>query len=153
MTNSKPCVWALLILLSSCAGNGPAHDAVVLERNSPAFAEGGSLVEDVGLETLGGVFTPLLKTGCVTPCKVTEIFSTAQDNQTTVQISLFRGKERLVSGNHPLGACHIVNIPPAPRGFPQIDVTVEAAGKEIRLYALDKATGKPLPIRCGGSAG
>lgn len=149
MNNSKHCVLTLLMLLSSCANDGPAHNAVILERNSPAVGDGGSLIEDVGLETFGGVFTPLLNVGCVTPCKVTEIFSTAQDNQTKFEISLFRGKQKLVSGNHPLGVCHVINIPPSPRGIPQIEVTVEVAAKEVRLYALDKATGKPQPIQCG----
>jgi molecular chaperone DnaK (HSP70) len=108
------------------------------------------LVENVGLETIGGVFTPLLKTGCETPCKVSEIFSTAQDNQGKIEISLFRGAGSLVSENHALGACYIVNIPAAPRGYPQIEVTVEAADGEIRLSAVDMATKRPMVIQRGG---
>jgi molecular chaperone DnaK len=152
MNNRKRCVLALLVLLGSCARSGPAHDAAILERNSPAVGDGGSLVEDVGLETFGGVFTPLLKAGCATPCKVTEAFSTAQDNQSKFEISLFRGKGKLVSDTHPLGVCHVVNIPPAPRGMPQIDVTVEVAEKEVRVYAVDRPTGRPQPIQCGADA-
>ena len=120
---------------------------MVVERNSPAVGDGGTLVEDVGLETFGGVFTPLLKAGCATPCRTSEIFSTARDNQSVFEVSLFRGKEQLVSGNHPVGVCH-VRIPAAPRGVPQVEVTVEAAAKEIRIYALDVATRKPLPVEC-----
>src|SRR5687767_13117866 len=101
-------ILAIALLLSSCANNRGFRNAVVLERNSPAVGNGGSLVEDVGLETIGGVFTPLLKSGCATPCRVSEIFSTAQDSQSKIQISLFRGGAKLVSDNHPLGMCHIV---------------------------------------------
>jgi molecular chaperone DnaK len=124
----------------------------VLERNSPAVGDGGMLVEDVGLETIGGVFTPLLKTGCATPCKDSEIFSTGQDNQTKFQVSLFRGKEKMVSNNHSLGVCYVIDIQPAPRGTPEIEVTVEAAEREIRIYALDNATKKPLPIQCNAKS-
>lgn len=148
-------VVTLFILLNSCADNreGPKavvlqRNAVMLERNSPAVGDGGALIENIGLETIGGVFTPLLKTGCATPCKHSEIFSTAQDNQDRFQVSLFRGKEELVSNNHSLGVCYVVDIPPEPRGIPQIEVTVEAAEKEIRIFALDNVTKKTLPIQC-----
>ena len=148
MNRNRVYILPLLILLSSCAVNRAGHNAVVLERNSPAVGNSGVLVEDIGLETIGGVFTPLLKTGCMTPCKDSEIFSTAQDNQSKFQVSLFRGKEKLVSNNHSLGVCYVVDIPPAPRGTPQIEVTVEAAEKEIRMYAIDNATKKSFPIQC-----
>ena len=69
-----------------------------------------------------------------------ERVSTAQDNQSKIQVSLFRGSGELVSVNYPLGTCHIVNIPAAPRRVPQIVVTVEAAEREIRLSAVNKAT-------------
>jgi len=94
MNRSNHYILAFFILLNSCASNRAEHNAVVLERNSPAVGEGGVLIEDIGLETLGGIFTPLLKTGCATPCKDSEIFSTAQDNQSKFQVSLFRGKEK-----------------------------------------------------------
>ena len=139
---------ALCILLSSCTAHREGQSAVILERNSPSVGDSGSLVEDVGLETLGGVFTPLLKTGCATPCKDTGIFSTAQDNQSRFQINIFRGKEKLASKNHSLGVCYVVDIPPALRGIPKIEVTIEAAEKEIRISALDNVTGKPMQIQC-----
>jgi molecular chaperone DnaK (HSP70) len=145
----------LFILLNSCADNrkGPTtvvlqRNMVVLERNSAAVGDGGALIENVGLETIGGVFTPLLETGCATPCTHSEIFSTAQDNQDRFQVSLFRGKEELVSNNHSLGVCYVVDIPRAPRGIPKIEVTVEAADKEIRIFALDAVTKKTLAIQC-----
>ena len=148
MSRSKLYLLPLFILLNPCAVDRARHNAVILERDSPAVGDSGVLVEDIGLETFGGVFTPLLKTGCATPCKASEILSTVQDNQSNFQISLFRGKDKLVSSNHSLGVCYVVNIPPAPRGFPQIEVTVEAANKEIRMSALDNATKKPMPIQC-----
>lgn len=140
----------LLLLLASCAHHQNIQSAVVLERNSPAIGDGGTLVEDVGIETIGGVFAPLLNRGCKVPCRDASIFSTAQDNQNRIQVSLFRGKEKLVPKNHSLGVCYIVAIQPAPRGFPQIELTVEAVEKEIRVSALDKATNKTLAIECAG---
>src|SRR5437588_676349 len=111
----------IIILLTSCRQNPVVPNAIVLERNSPAVGDGGLLVENVGLETIGGVFTPLLKTESATPCRDSEVFSTAQDNQSKLQISLFRGNERLVSKNHSLGVCYVVDIPPARRGIPKIE--------------------------------
>ena len=146
----KRTLLILAISLGSCSVERETHRPVVLERNSPAVGTNGVLIENVGLETIGGVFTPLLKTGCGTPCMVSEIFSTAQDDQGKIEISLFRGAGSLVSENHHLGTCHIVNIPAAPRGYPQIEVTVEAADGEIRLSAVDMATKRPMAIQCGG---
>jgi molecular chaperone DnaK len=120
----------------------------VLERNSPAIGADGTLVQDIGLETIGGVMTPLLKTGCVTPCRDAEIFSTAQDNQPQLQVTLWRGNDRLVSNNSLVGRCYVLEIPLAPRGTPKIEVTFEAAEKEIRIQAADKTSGKALAIKC-----
>ena len=142
----------LLLLPGSCAGGGAGGNAVVVERDSPAVGKDGRLVEDVGLETFGGVFTPLLKAGCATPCGDAELFSTAQDNQTRIEVSLFRGRGEKVSQTHPLADCYVADIPPAPRGVPQIEVTVEAAEKEIRLSAFDNATKRPVPVRCDARA-
>jgi molecular chaperone DnaK len=147
MIKRKYHLWVLAVLLCGCT-NRTANKSIVLERDSAAVGDRGILVENVGLETLGGVFTPLLKTGCVTPCKDAEIFSTAQDNQTKLQVTIYRGKEKLVSSNHLLGRCYVVAIPTAPRGIPNIEVTVEAAEKEIRIQALDKTSMKPLAIQC-----
>jgi molecular chaperone DnaK (HSP70) len=139
-----------VVALGSCSGEQETHRSVLLERNSPAVGTNGVLVENVGLEVIDGDFIPLLKTECGTPCKDSEIFTTLQDNQGEIEISLFRGTGSLVSENHPLGTCDIVNIPAAPRGYPQIEVTVEAADGEIRLSAVDMATKRPMVIQCGG---
>jgi molecular chaperone DnaK len=122
---------------------------VVVERDSPAVGGDGALVEDIGIETLGGVFTPLLKAGCPTPCRDTENFSTAQDNQNSIQVSLFRGLGSVVSKNHALGVCHVVGLPKVSRGMLQVFVTVEAADGQISLYAVDNVTKKPYEIDCG----
>jgi molecular chaperone DnaK (HSP70) len=81
------CRGSVVILLLACACQKRATNFVVLERNSPAIGADGTLVQDIGLETIGGVMTPLLKTGCVTPCRDAEIFSTAQDNQPQLQVA------------------------------------------------------------------
>jgi len=84
------CLCGVTILLLACARQKPASHFIVLERSSPAVANNGVLIQNVGLETLGGVVTPLLKTGCATPCRDVEIFSTAQDNQRKFQVTLYR---------------------------------------------------------------
>jgi molecular chaperone DnaK (HSP70) len=141
-------ICSLSVLLLACARQKPATNFIVLEHNSPAVGGNGTLVQNVGLETLGGVVTPLLKTGCATPCRDAEIFSTAQDNQPKFQITLYRGNDRLVTNNSLVARCYIVDIPPAPRGTPKIEVTFEAAEKDIRIQALDKTSNKPFAIQC-----
>jgi molecular chaperone DnaK (HSP70) len=140
----------LAVLLISCKENRESPNMVVLERDSPAVSSDGVLVEDVGIETLGGVFTPLLKRGCVSPCQFSDIFTTAQDNQSQIQLSLFRGKRLLAADNHRLGVCYVVNIPPAPRGMILVRVTIEVKAGEIRLSAVDEQSKKPMAIQCGG---
>ena len=139
----------LAALLTSCQGSGELRSAVVLERNSPAVSSDGVLAEDVGIETIGGVFTPLLKKGCASPCKFSDVFTTSQDNQGEIQISLFRGQRLMAADNHSLGLCHIVNIPPAPRGMSLIRVTVELVGNQIQISAVDDGTKRPMAIQCG----
>jgi molecular chaperone DnaK len=140
----------LTVLLLGCARQKPATDFMVLERNSPAIGDNGVLVQNVGLETLGGVLTPVLKTDCATPCTDAEIFSTAQDGQRKFQVTLYRGNDRLVANNSLVARCYVVDMPPAPRGTPKIEVTFEAAEKEIRIQALDKTSNKPFAIQCDG---
>jgi len=142
------CLCGVTILFLACARQKPASHFIVLERSSPAIANNGVLIQNVGLETLGGVVTPLLKTGCATPCRDVEIFSTAQDNQRKFQVTLYRGNDRLVANNSLVARCYVVDIPPAPRGTPKIEVTFEAAETEIRIQALDKTSNKPFAIQC-----
>jgi molecular chaperone DnaK (HSP70) len=137
--------FTLVGFLSSCTVN--QNNNAILEANSSAIGTTGTLVEDVGLETLGGVFDPVLKQGCALPCKSSFSISTAQDNQDQITIKLFRGKDSNVSNNYRLGTCRI-DVPPAPRATPQVEVTIEAAQKELRISALDKVSTKVLPILC-----
>jgi molecular chaperone DnaK len=112
--------------------------SVVIEANSPVLRRA-QITESIGVETLGGVFTPILKAGCSLPCEVTNTFSTAEDNQSEIKISLFRGSGARVSENHSLGSFVILGIPPLPRGKPIIAVTLRAAGADIILIASDSA--------------
>jgi molecular chaperone DnaK len=91
------------------------------------------------METLGGVFTPILKAGCSPPCEATNTFSTAADKQTEIKISIFRGPGNLAAQNYSLGSFAMLGIPPLPRGKPVIEVTLQAAGADIILIAKDSA--------------
>ncbi len=136
------------LFIAACAtAKGPAW--TVVESNSPAVPAGAdSLVEPIGIETLGGVFTPLLAQGCTLPCSTTEVFSTAVDNQDSIKIFVFRGSgARVVSDATSLGQFEVVGIGPAPRGTPQVEVTFEAAEGQVRLAAKDGASGSEYVIR------
>ncbi len=100
------------------------------------------LMLSAGLETVGGVFTRLLNRGTKIPVRVSEIFSTAADNQASVEIRLLQGERFLAKDNRTLGRFNLGGIPPAPRGIPQIEVTLEI-GEDSLLYvtAKDLATG------------
>jgi molecular chaperone DnaK (HSP70) len=140
-------ILILLLLLSSCTSNRKDLSKAVIESNSTAIGNAATLLEDVGLETLGGAFDPVLKSGCAIPCKSSFSISTAQDNQNQITITLFRGKNTLVSNNHRLGACRI-EVTPAPRATSQVEVTIEAVQKDLQISALDKISAKTLPIQC-----
>jgi molecular chaperone DnaK (HSP70) len=118
----------------------------VIEEYSPAIADG-SLMEDIGIETLGGVFTPILPKGTKLPCRVSNVFSTAHDNQEFLSISLYRGKKDLVKENLPLGEFEIRGIPPAPKGIPEIKITLGARDQEIFLEVAHKFGENVLSIR------
>jgi len=124
-------------VLAFIACSAAAQVATIeVERGSPAIG-GGELVQSIGIETLGGVFTPLLEVGCRVPCEATNTFSTAADNQAEISVSLFRGTADLVSRNHSLGEFVVNGIPPAPRGAPQVAITVRAERTGIVLSATD----------------
>jgi len=108
----------------------------------------------LGIETLGGVSTKLIEANTTIPTKKTEIFSTAADNQTTVEIHVLQGERPMAADNRTLGKFILDGIPPAPRGIPQIEVTFDVdANGILHVTAKDKASGKEQSIRIEASSG
>lgn len=132
-----------------------------------AAIQGGVLVGDVkdvllldvtplslGIETLGGVFTRLIDRNTTIPTKKSQVFSTAEDNQSAVTVRVFQGEREMAADNKMLGQFDLVGIPPAPRGMPQIEVSFDIDANGITsVGAKDKATGKEQSIRIQPSGG
>ena len=108
----------------------------------------------MGIETLGAVATPLISKNTTIPTSKSQIFSTAADNQTQVEINVLQGERPMASDNKSLGRFVLDGIPPAPRGVPQVEVTfdIDASGI-LNVKAADKATGKEQSIKITGSTG
>ncbi len=108
----------------------------------------------LGIETLGGVMTKLIEKGTTIPVKKTQTFSTAEDNQPAVTIHVLQGEREFARDNKSLGQFNLENIPPAPRGVPQIEVAFDIdANGILTVSATDKATGKAQEIKISGSSG
>ena len=108
----------------------------------------------LGIETMGGVATPLIEKNTTIPTKKSQVFSTAEDNQTAVTIHVVQGERKQAGSNKSLGRFDLADIPPAPRGMPQIDVTFDLdANGILNVSAKDKATGKEQSIRITASGG
>jgi molecular chaperone DnaK len=108
----------------------------------------------LGIETLGGVMTKLIEANSTIPTKKSEIFSTAADNQTSVEIHILQGERPMAKDNRTIGRFHLDSLPPAQRGTPQIEVTFDIdANGILHVSAKDKATGKEQKIRIEASSG
>ena len=124
--------------------SGEAKDVVLLDVTPLTL----------GVETLGGVTTPLITRNTTVPTSKSEVFSTAGDNQTQVQIHVLQGERPMAADNKSLGTFTLEGIPPAPRGVPQIEVTFDLdANGLLKVIAKDKATGKSQSITISGSTG
>jgi molecular chaperone DnaK len=108
----------------------------------------------LGIETLGGVFTKLIERNTTIPTRKSEIFSTASDNQTSVEVHVLQGERPMASDNRTLGKFHLVGIPPAPRGMPQVEVTFDIdANGIVNVQAKDLGTGREQKITITASSG
>lgn len=108
----------------------------------------------LGIETLGGVFTRLIDRNTTIPTKKSQVFSTADDNQSAVTIAVYQGEREMAADNKNLGQFNLEGLPPAPRGVPQIEVTFDIdANGIVNVSAADKATGKEQAIRIEASGG
>jgi len=108
----------------------------------------------LGIETLGGVFTKLIERNTTIPTRKSEIFSTASDNQTSVEVHVLQGERPMATDNRTLGKFHLVGIPPAPRGMPQIEVTFDIdANGIVNVSAKDMGTGREQKITITASSG
>ncbi len=108
----------------------------------------------LGIETMGGVMTKLIQKNTTVPTKANQVFSTADDNQTAVTIHVLQGERDIASGNKSLGQFNLSDIPPSPRGMPQIEVTFDIdANGILHVSAKDKATGKENKIKIQASSG
>ena len=108
----------------------------------------------LGIETLGGVFTPLIERNTTIPTKKSQVFSTAEDGQTAVTIKVYQGERKMAADNKLLGQFSLEGIPSAPRGMPQIEVTFDIdANGIVHVSAKDKASGKEQAIKIQSSGG
>ena len=137
-------ILTILLLVLGC--NKQSRAPLVVEDATPMVAAGHT-IEDFGIETLGGVFTPLIKSGTAVPCTLSEIFSTAADGQSQIMISPFRGTNQLAAANHALGRVQVIGIPPAPRGTAQVQVTFTITARQVLISARDLTGNSDLDIQ------
>ncbi|KRD32086.1 hypothetical protein ASE35_14130 [Lysobacter sp. Root916] len=140
----KYAIGLLALCLSGCLHTESA--SILVEPASAMLVEGKILRESVGVETLGGVFTPLLTKGCEIPCSRSETFSTAEDGQSQILVRLYRGNTRMVKTARSLGEFQITGFAPARRGEPAIAVKFEVDAGGFTLSATDIKDSSRLSI-------
>lgn len=134
---------ALLLLVGGCS---PGSESQIEVEGASSAVSGRELAEAIGIETLGGVFTPLLQPGCKLPCEVTQTFGTADDRQTEILLHLFRGTGAFVKDVHALGAFRISGVRPLPRGEAQVRVRISASSKGVTLAAQEIGAASDVEI-------
>jgi molecular chaperone DnaK (HSP70) len=138
-------ILALSLLAFGCQKQNRAP--LVVEDATPIVGTGHATVEALGIETLGGVFTPLIKPGTAVPCSLSEIFSTAADGQSQIMVTPFRGTNQMTASNHALGQFRIVGIPFGMRGTPRVEVTFTITERQILMSARDLTRKADLEIQ------
>jgi len=137
-------ILTLFLLVFGCQKQ--TQSSFVVEDATPIVGAGRT-TEAFGIETLGGVFTPLIKAGTAVPCSLSEIFSTAADGQSQIIVTPFRGSNQVATSNHALGRFQIVGVPAAPRGTPQVEVTFTITDRQILISARDLTRKAHLEVR------
>lgn len=137
-------IGLLALCFAGCAHSERA--SILVEPASPGLLEGKVLRESVGIETLGGVFTPLLSKGREIPCSQSQTFSTAEDDQGQISVHLYRGDAPMVKAAQSLGQFQITGFAPARRGEPAIAVRFEVDADGVTLSATDTKGGSRLSI-------
>ncbi len=125
-------------------------DAELIVERAPAVSGSGALLDSIGVETLGGIFAPVLQAGCSVPCVATEVFSTAADNQSTIKIHLYIGTAPRVAADRDLGVFTVEDIPAELRGVPKIEVSFSASRDAVVLGARSIRGGRVRLVRSGG---
>jgi molecular chaperone DnaK len=135
-------------------GRGRGHPGPGAGRRAQGRAAAGRHPAVLGIETLGGVMTKMIKKNTTIPTKFSQVFSTADDNQPAVTIKVYQGEREMATGNKSLGEFNLEGIPPAPRGLPQIEVTFDIdANGILHVSAKDKGTGKENKITIKANSG
>ena len=137
---------SLLAIFCGCGSSELRPVALIAEYDTPAIGENGILQESVGIETLGGVFTPLLEKGCSVPCEIVQVFSTAADDQDQIRIFLFRGNSAWVAESTPLGEYSIEGIYLQKRGEPQIEVRIAVENSNVTISADYESEGQSVTL-------